>query len=637
MSDMGNYELEDIVWELSDNDDHIVPFTGDKKGYAVERGDKLSQPRVELKYAESNVDSGVAPGNTTGMKEEASLDAVKEDQKAMLGKSTWGHSSNEERMPTPCFSSSKGKSVDSKFCADEPVVNDQAFTSDNNLKQYQLTDASCTENDLAFLRNGLEDKGSDDLLFYGWPELENFEDVDNMLRNCDPTFALDIDNCGDLSWLSSSHTIEGSNDALKSGFAFPGCDPCGLNSVTEQQDVYGRSNESNKNLTLGSCERDLHKFVPDARSTITESYGNESRAVHHIDTQSQIHGHVSPSKHQKSPGGKRKNWSSGNGISFIQFDKLNEAGEENHLLNSQHNFSPENQQLQDTSRPWLQTPKPVIKSNHQTSDCVLPSSTPSTTKSEAGVLPKMSPRDSSHASINMHSVESSRDISFKNITESKKKGKLHQRRLSRHTEKSNLRTQRFDSDQSCDKKPITKDENEAEGQRKIDGCDIGFSGELNSSTIQESSCLSSVMDEPAFDASSLKQLQHVMGQLDIRTKLCIRDSLYRLARSAAQRHKCDNQSNGGGDERDANGAFLSGTNKSTGFIDMETDTNPIDRSIAHLLFHRPSDPSASATPVDAVAMKSHIMVEAPNPSKADKSASREETTLVNENGTEHRT
>lgn len=24
---------------------------------------------------------------------------------------------------------------------------------------------------------------------------------------------------------------------------------------------------------------------------------------------------------------------------------------------------------------------------------------------------------------------------------------------------------------------------------------------------------------------------------------------------------------------------------------METDTNPIDRSVAHLLFHRPSDPS----------------------------------------------
>nr|KYP60553.1 hypothetical protein KK1_022960 [Cajanus cajan] len=29
----------------------------------------------------------------------------------------------------------------------------------------------------------------------------------------------------------------------------------------------------------------------------------------------------------------------------------------------------------------------------------------------------------------------------------------------------------------------------------------------------------------------------------------------------------------------------------TGLMDMETDTNPIDRSVAHLLFHRPSDPS----------------------------------------------
>lgn len=29
-------------------------------------------------------------------------------------------------------------------------------------------------------------------------------------------------------------------------------------------------------------------------------------------------------------------------------------------------------------------------------------------------------------------------------------------------------------------------------------------------------------------------------QLDIRTKLCIRDSLYRLARSAEQRHNCAN-------------------------------------------------------------------------------------------------
>ena len=27
----------------------------------------------------------------------------------------------------------------------------------------------------------------------------------------------------------------------------------------------------------------------------------------------------------------------------------------------------------------------------------------------------------------------------------------------------------------------------------------------------------------------------------------------------------------------------------SGLMDMETDTNPIDRSVAHLLFHRPSE------------------------------------------------
>ena len=40
---------------------------------------------------------------------------------------------------------------------------------------------------------------------------------------------------------------------------------------------------------------------------------------------------------------------------------------------------------------------------------------------------------------------------------------------------------------------------------------------------------------------------------------------------------------------------------------METDTNPIDRSIAHLLFHRPSDPSMSL-PNDTITFKSSAMV-----------------------------
>jgi len=45
-------------------------------------------------------------------------------------------------------------------------------------------------------------------------------------------------------------------------------------------------------------------------------------------------------------------------------------------------------------------------------------------------------------------------------------------------------------------------------------------------------------------------------------------------------------------------------------MNLETNTNPIDRSIAHLLFHRPSDPSV-LPPSDTLPLKSSFMVCSP--------------------------
>ncbi|EYU39147.1 hypothetical protein ABFS82_14G095800 [Erythranthe guttata] len=71
-----------------------------------------------------------------------------------------------------------------------------------------------------------------------------------------------------------------------------------------------------------------------------------------------------------------------------------------------------------------------------------------------------------------------------------------------------------------------------------------------------------------------RQLQHAMKQLDSRTKLCIRDSLYRLARSANKRR-----------------------NRANNFMDIEIHTNPLDRSIAHLLFQMPLDSATNPSEV----------------------------------------
>ncbi|KAL9244887.1 hypothetical protein vseg_018604 [Gypsophila vaccaria] len=664
MSDAGNYKLEDIVWELSDNDDHIVPYAGDKKtGYSYERD--FDKPKNELKLTESNADSRVASGNLTRRKGEVSFSALKEDKKRMLEENPWTHStygdfpvsldgdakrnnlSIEKRMPISGLRSDNVKSADSEFRADESVLVNRELAADNGLTQYHVNDVSHNENALAFLGNELAEKGNDELLFYGWPELETFEDVDNMFRDCDPTFCLDMNNSDDLSWLSSSHMIEGSNDALQPGFDFSSSNPRGLNCVTEEQERqegYGQNNngtvvnESNKKLPPFRFERDSHRLLPDIRSTVMDSYANDSGATHPIRTQSQIQSHVNPSNRNKSSEEKRKSCSTESGLSFIAFDELHKFGEANHLLNSRHSFSTENHQQQEIShQPSLQI-QPMIKPNNHPSDHVLPSSTPPIVKSDVRVLSTVSPRESSNGSNQIESIENPHDVSPKNLSSSevKKKGKSQQRRLSRHAEKSTFRVQRDDSDQFCGKKPSHGGKIESKSQSEVVGCDTGFARDLNASTIEESSCMSSVLDEVAIDASSLKQLQHVMGQLDIRTKLCIRDSLYRLARSAAQRHKGDSQNSGREDVKDTTGALLPGTNKSIGFMDMETDTNPIDRSIAHLLFHRPSDPSASTSPVDAMAMKSPIMVEVPNPLAAEKPVGQKETTLVNEDAIEQR-
>jgi hypothetical protein len=45
----------------------------------------------------------------------------------------------------------------------------------------------------------------------------------------------------------------------------------------------------------------------------------------------------------------------------------------------------------------------------------------------------------------------------------------------------------------------------------------------------------------------------------------------------------------------------------TGFVNIETTTNPIDRSIAHLLFHRPSE-SSTLPRSDTLPLKSTPMV-----------------------------
>ncbi|KAG0537741.1 hypothetical protein BDA96_03G174400 [Sorghum bicolor] len=87
-------------------------------------------------------------------------------------------------------------------------------------------------------------------------------------------------------------------------------------------------------------------------------------------------------------------------------------------------------------------------------------------------------------------------------------------------------------------------------------------------------------------------------ELDTKTRLCIRDSLLRLAYSAAERQidgdrSSTNKTNKDDDEASENDASTRRTRSPT--REAETITNPIDRIVAHLLFHRHCSKVATAT------------------------------------------
>ncbi|XP_049346004.1 protein LNK2 isoform X1 [Solanum verrucosum] len=86
--------------------------------------------------------------------------------------------------------------------------------------------------------------------------------------------------------------------------------------------------------------------------------------------------------------------------------------------------------------------------------------------------------------------------------------------------------------------------------------------------------------------TALYLLQDVISKLDLKIRLCIRDSLFRLAQSATQR-QCGNDSCGtkkGG--REISKEEINTDNRPP---HVETETNPIDRTVAHLLFYNPSE------------------------------------------------
>ncbi|PHT51510.1 hypothetical protein CQW23_05972 [Capsicum baccatum] len=636
MSDLQLYELDDISWdEVCPNDDHIVPHPSSRRANEpLSQNDSRKKPRHEVivltgnggdqstvKYANQQKEQVLSNRSPQMLEKDSWADAPdgafsSPREKAIVGDVSSLPSENT-RTSNRCIKSNNLESNESESSPNGCTLDDKNAAVEENSYNYPLGPISQADDDLSFLDNSCEDKDSNDLLYYNWPEIETFEDVDRMFRSCDSTFGFGPGNEDDLGWLSSSDVIEGSGDGLTSGFKFPcpASSALGItsashetsnpketnistdNSGTENQSLgyngSSWSSEKNESVNLshlsylnGSSNLEC-KLVPDKKKA--EVHGGGVQVEIASNNQSRINNNIvnsmqkKHSKHQNRSEGKRKSGYLENGDALNYTDSLPEEKKlPSGAVSTQANFASagvlQQKQAQDPDFGYLGGSFSYMHSDYGHSDGSALHPTLPILKYESNGLVSLSPKDS-YASNQVQSMEGSPDPSFQVV------GMTRNEKVDKLFNQSGVKV---------------------ENNRDFEGVGISIPTELGSSVVQECSSINSGLDEISEEAASFHQLQRVMEQLDIRTKLCIRDSLYRLARSAEQRHRHANLNIGSGD--DTTGPLVSeGTHKCTGYIDIETDTNPIDRSIAHLLFHRPSD--SAVTPArDSSTLKSSSMI-----------------------------
>ncbi|WJX30749.1 hypothetical protein P8452_19252 [Trifolium repens] len=103
----------------------------------------------------------------------------------------------------------------------------------------------------------------------------------------------------------------------------------------------------------------------------------------------------------------------------------------------------------------------------------------------------------------------------------------------------------------------------------------------------DSNAISLAIDDDFVEETIMYRLQDVISKLDVTTRLCIRDSLFRLAQSATQRHYANDTSSTNKNNNEEYEVFArEESSRQNRVPDIETETNSIDRTVARLLFHR---------------------------------------------------
>lgn len=443
------------------------------------------------------------------------------------------------------------------LCSDGSICSDVS-----NTFGYQL---DCfPDNSLSFLGNNHDEANRNDPLYYNWTDINNYEDVGDMYRSSDSTCGISTTHGDGLDWFSFSDAVGGAEDApnvpcfdsRSRKRMFENDDTSRLDCMTHSSSVsdFQEASATYKGSSLQSIKHEEQRqldssarngsscFLPDDNSSHLDLLSSKD---------SSCHGEQNKKLRCQNQSGLRRNELSENDA-FFNFEDILRSDQ---LPAQTHDSKPFG---------FLQGDTPYKSSFYSTSSDIT-SLHQSIKGSTETLLPVVSsaPGDTRDQMYRNQGFKASSNDNPKNV---------------------NLASQMSMSTTISNETPAhSPTKNECNS-----GVNVGLFAKSDSSGRQGNS-ENFKFDDISAGATSFRQLQLVMNQLDSRTKLCIKDSLYRLAWNAGQRHCYESLESGFIDDRYST---LSEGRKMN--MEMETDTNPMDRSIAHLLFHRSADQSVLA-------------------------------------------
>lgn len=586
MFDWNDEELTSIIWgEAGENGEHVVPYQAGKED---DRPNKIQNEDITTLKPSEQKPLGAKLG-LHGMKLECFNRSNKNGGIAVSSLDSWRNLSSSEAAKDEQGSVGTG-------------------VSDNvtEINECNLSKETAQHNADADIFGNTQDKEHTDFSDYGWENISSFDDLDRIFSNDEPIFGQANLDKADEIWSSSKDATSSPVRSFSISANSPGLISGALTSSSEIPQVkteYEHQDEQSFNLGYDKMNEPASISFQQRNATV-EPVVNDQVYRHKML-------HKSQKKSREKAEGKISQDIYGSWSSHV--DLGGQCGHQPSPFPSSINQlsgirGPEPTHFQQISDPYAQSS--AFRNYAESFPAIL---SPTSFQSREVKCPVVFP-GYKVSSTYVDSTGKRLDSPGKppTMTPQEKIEKLRRRQQMQAMLAIKKQLQQF-VDEICpsDAQGLTleiSNQHSKGAHLEVDDLSSLPSIDISSSIEQDGSTfVSAAVDGSSIEDVVLNQLQDVIAKLDDRIKICMRDSLCRLAKSTVKRqhtgsmigtvvHPQDEHEVLAKEESEA-------SNREVKPADVETDTNPIDRAVAHLLFHRPFSTKLPGTPESLISRK----------------------------------